>query len=107
MVSATRGCPPMRVKLDDCSSRRISRQVSGRLGLSGPLGSCLAEAEDCGAEGVELFGSDAADVAECLEAGGCGERDVAENGVGEDEEGGKACGSGGFAAPVFEAGFEG
>src|ERR1700677_3504316 len=81
--------------------------ISGAAALEARRGSGLAESEDGWAEGVELFGGDAADVAQVLEAGGCGEGDVAQNRVRKDEEAWQAGGFGGFATPVFEAGFEG
>ena len=63
--------------------------------------------EDGGAEFVELFGVEAADVVKVCERSGFGEGDVAKGGVGEDEEAGKAGGCGLLLAPVAELRVEG
>jgi len=69
--------------------------------------SCSAEVEEGGAEAGELFGVEAADEAEVGEGLGLGEDDVAQGGVGEDEEGGQAGLRGFLLAPGAEFEVEG
>ena len=85
----------------------LSRQ--GREGSEGSRRRRLggAEVEDGGAEFSKLFCVEATDVVEVGEGAGFGEGDVAEGGVGEDEEAGKAGGCGLLLAPVAEFGVEG
>ena len=65
-----------------------------------------AEGDEGGAVAVGLFGADAGDLEQLGEAARCGEGDVFEAGVGEDQEG-RFAGLGGLGfAPVAETGFE-